>query len=140
MDVKRFTLNENNKMRIYLREVRERCIKSFLDVIIGYLLLVKPSWGYEIIAKIYGRLHILLSPGVVYPLLHSMEKRGLVRKERLERKEIYSLTPEGRRWLKQMLEATNYENIEFLNRYLQAIAHENLEDWKEIEEIETVEP
>ena len=73
----------------------------------------------------------MLSPGVVYPLLHSMEKKGLVKKERLERKEIYSLTEEGKKWLKQMLDASSYENVEFLHRYIQATAHESLEDWGE---------
>jgi DNA-binding PadR family transcriptional regulator len=93
---------------------------------VAYILSEKPSWGYEIIAKIYGKLHILLSPGAVYPLLHNMEKKGLIRKER---REIYSLTEEGRKWLKQMLEATNYERMMFLQRYLQATSHENWEEY-----------
>ncbi|MHC1586468.1 MAG: PadR family transcriptional regulator [Candidatus Hecatellaceae archaeon] len=130
MGFKRALIGDGERMRFYVREVRERCIKSFLDVIIAYLLLVKPSWGYEIIARIYSKLHILLSPGVVYPLLHTMEKKGLVKKEKLERKEVYSLTPEGRRWLKQMLDASAYENVEFLHRYIQATAYENLENWE----------
>jgi len=117
-------------MNIYVRNVRERCIKSFLDVIIAYLLAEKPSWGYEVIAKIYDRLQILLSPGVVYPLLHNMEKKGLVERRRLERKEVYRLTSQGRQWLREMLDAVAYENLEFLYRYLHATTHE-VEEIKE---------
>jgi len=122
-------------LNLYVREVRERCIKSFLDVMIAYILSEKPSWDYEIIAKIYGRLHILLSPGAVYPLLHNMEKKGLIRKERRERREIYSLTEEGKKWLKQMLEATSYERMVFLQRYLQATAHGEWEEGYDLEKL-----
>ncbi|MHC1563886.1 MAG: PadR family transcriptional regulator [Candidatus Hecatellaceae archaeon] len=99
----------------------------------AYQLAEKPSWGYEIIAKIYGKLQILLSPGVVYPLLHNMERKGLVKREKYERKEVYSLTSQGKQWLRQMLDATAYENLEFLYRYLHATTYKT--DEEEIKEV-----
>jgi len=38
-----------------VRVVRERCVKSFLDVIIASMLMEKASWGYEIIANIHEK-------------------------------------------------------------------------------------
>lgn len=70
---------------------------------------------------------------MVYPLLHSMEKKGLVKREKAERKEVYSLTPQGKQWLRQMLDATAYENLEFLYRYLHATAYKTTEE--EIKEV-----
>ncbi len=87
-------------------EVRERCVKSFLDVIIASMLMEKPSWGYEIIANIHEKLHILLSPGAIYPILYSMEKKGLIRKHNGARKRFYAITKKGQKWLNEMLEAS----------------------------------
>lgn len=87
-------------------EIRERCVKSFLDVIIGIILRDKASWGYDIIANIHDKAHILLSPGVVYPVLYSMEKGGLIRREKDYRRRVYVLTDEGTQWLNQMLSAS----------------------------------
>ena len=93
-----------------LKEVRERCVKSFLDVIIASILANKPSWGYEIIANIHEKLHILLSPGAIYPVLYSMERKGLIVKHNGDgvRKRFYEITEEGRRWLREMLSASRY--------------------------------
>jgi len=62
-----------------------------------------------------------------------MEKKGLVKREKAERKEVYSLTPQGKQWLRQMLDATAYENLEFLYRYLHATAYKTTEE--EIKEV-----
>ncbi len=66
----------------------------------------KASWGYEIIANIHEKLHILLSPGVIYPVLYSMEKRGLIKKYEESRKKFYMITKEGLIWLNEMLDAS----------------------------------
>lgn len=94
--------NKNNP----LAEIRERCIKSFLDVIIGAILMSKSSWGYDIIADIHNKTNILLSPGAVYPVLYTMERNGLIKKEKEYRRRVYVLTNEGAKWLNQMLSAS----------------------------------
>ena len=114
-----------------LKEVRERCVKSFLDVIIASMLMEKPSWGYEIIANIHEKLHILLSPGPVYQVLYSMERAGLIQSTKDEgngRRRFYFLTEKGKRWCKEMLKASKqaYDLIAFfeLRRELEQINNE----------------
>lgn len=49
-----------------------------------------------------GRHGYKVSPGMFYPLLHSMEKRGLLRSQQGERRNdrrVYRATPEGRKAL-----------------------------------------
>ncbi|WP_309492654.1 PadR family transcriptional regulator [Candidatus Hecatella orcuttiae] len=101
--------------------VRERCVKSFLDVIVASVLAERPSWGYDIIAQIHGKLHVLLSPGTVYPVLHSMEARGLVSRRREGRRETFYLTERGANWFAEVLEASRREHADFLQNYLQRI-------------------
>jgi len=101
-----------------VRVVRERCVKSFLDVIIASMLMEKASWGYEIIANIHEKLHILLSPGPVYQVLYSMEKQGLIQSVKDEengRRRFYHLTEKGLKWCKEMLKASRqaYDLIAF---------------------------
>lgn len=91
-----------------VRVVRERCVKSFLDVIIASMLIEKASWGYEIIANIHEKLHILLSPGAIYPVLYSMEKKGIIKKHEENKKKFYSITKKGVEWVNQMLDASKY--------------------------------
>ena len=90
------------------REVRERCVKTFLDVIVASILTERASWGYEIIANIHDELHMLFSPGAIYPILYSMEKQGLIRKNGQSRKMLFSLTRQGEQWLSEMLGASKY--------------------------------
>ncbi len=62
----------------------------------------KPVYGLWIIEEL-GRHGYRLSPGTLYPLLHTLEKRGLLRSEaqragrRLRR--LYHATPQGRKTL-----------------------------------------
>ncbi len=34
--------------------------------------------GYEIIVDLHRKYDILFSPGTIYPILHQMEKKGLI--------------------------------------------------------------
>jgi DNA-binding PadR family transcriptional regulator len=60
-------------------------------------------FGLGIIAEL-GRHGYRLGPGTIYPLLHSMERKGWLRvdAEIVEgrKRKIYAATPEGRRALK----------------------------------------
>ncbi len=114
------------------REVRERCVKSFLDVIIASILMEKASWGYEIIANIHEKLHILLSPGPVYQVLYSMERQGLIQSVKDEgngRRRFYSLTDKGMKWCREMLKASRqaYDLIAFfeLRREAETLERKN---------------
>ena len=74
-----------------LREVKKRILRGFLDVVIACLLAEKPSWGYEIISEIHNKFHILLSPGNIYPVLHSLERNGYIRSYEKHRRRFYEI-------------------------------------------------
>jgi len=61
----------------------------------------EPIFGLGMIEEL-GRHGYKVSPGMFYPLLHSMEKRGLLRSRqggRRNDRRIYRATPEGRKAL-----------------------------------------
>lgn len=77
------------------REVRSRCIKSALDLIIMSAATEKPICGYDIITLVYQEFKILLSPGTVYPVIKTLEERGLIESKQDGRRRIYSLASRG---------------------------------------------
>ena len=76
------------------RRLVEKSIKGYLDILILSLLEEKEMCGYEIIARIHKKFHILLSPGTVYPLLYKLEENGLVETKHVGRKKIYIINKE----------------------------------------------
>lgn len=61
----------------------------------------EPIFGLSMMEEL-GRHGYKVSPGMFYPLLHSMEKKGLLRSRRgtrLNDRRIYRATPEGRKAL-----------------------------------------
>mgnify|MGYP000175393020 CR=1 FL=1 len=94
------------------REIRYRCVRSFLDFIILGLIKMKPISGYDVITYIYDRFQILLSPGTVYPTLSILEAQGYITSFTEARKRLYTLTKKGESILTQMA-------IEYLKCYVQ---------------------
>ena len=93
---------------------RERFVRSFTDWLILSILRSKPAYGYEMISVIDEEFRVFVSPGSLYPILHSLEHSGLVKGEwddpdRRSRK-IYELTPEGVR--------THRDGIDSIGRIL----------------------
>ncbi len=84
-------------------DLRERLVKSHLDLIILWLIKSKPKWGYEINADIREEFTVYLSAGTLYPLLHNLEDKrfleGAWESERGRGRRIYKITPEGRTFL-----------------------------------------
>jgi DNA-binding PadR family transcriptional regulator len=82
---------------------RERVFDSgHLRLVILALVSEKPSHGYEIIKAIEERLSggYAPSPGVVYPTLTLLEEEGLATSSSEGNKRLYSLTEEGKEYLK----------------------------------------
>jgi len=79
--------------------MRERIVRSFLDVIILKLLQKGPKWGYELIAEIHDKYGVSLSAGTTYPLLYSLEERGLVEgtweTQKKRGRRVYKITQKG---------------------------------------------
>lgn len=67
-----------------------------LSIIILGLLSKKNMHGYELLKN----MHFLIEKPTysqLYPLLHEMEEKGLIKGKWKKRKKIYSLTKEGRK-------------------------------------------
>jgi DNA-binding PadR family transcriptional regulator len=52
-------------------------VKTSLDLVVLTILNGKPMCGYKIRAAIHKEFGVLLSPGSLYPLLHSLEEKKL---------------------------------------------------------------
>ena len=89
--------------------------RSSADLVVLSVLADGPKYGYAITKQVAAQTDetIRLTPGVLYPLLHQMEKQGLVKaqwdavkaesgnsKHGRQRK-WYRLSAKGRRQLKQ---------------------------------------
>ncbi len=80
-------------------ELSQRLLQSFLDVVIASKLTsVGEVTGYEIVLFLHRKYGVLYSPGTVYPILHGMEKRELIKSRILGHRKPYVLTDKGRQW------------------------------------------
>jgi DNA-binding PadR family transcriptional regulator len=77
--------------------------KGDLKYVILDLLKDKPSHGYEIIRALEERFHGFYSPsaGSVYPTLQLLEDMGYVKSSDQDGKKVYTITEEGRAFLKE---------------------------------------
>jgi len=82
--------------------IRQKCIRGFIDIMTLALLVDSPMCGYEIIETIYERARVLLSPGTVYPLLDSLQRKGLIESKTESKKKTYEITSSGRETLVRM--------------------------------------
>ena len=93
--------------------------RSSADLVVLSVLADGPKYGYAITKQVAAQSSdsIRLTPGVLYPLLHQMEKQGLVKAEwdavesetgnskRGRQRKWYKLSAKGRRRLKQRVAA-----------------------------------
>jgi len=85
------------------RELHERLVRSFMDLIIlRELGKGEALGGYDVISLINKRFHVLISPGTVYSLLYSMERKGLIKDELKGRGRVFKLTEKGREKLENI--------------------------------------
>ena len=94
--------------KIVARELYERVVKSFMDVIVlKELENDNPICGHEIRAMIQKRFHVLISSGTVYSLLYSMERNGLIESMMTSKKRVYRLTEKGKGTLENISESSD---------------------------------
>lgn len=86
-----------------LREMHERIVKNFMDIIILSELRNRPMSGYDVIAYVHNKFRLLVSSGTVYSLLYSLERKGLIEGRWRERKRVYTLTEKGRKNIETLL-------------------------------------
>src|SRR3712207_9183084 len=79
------------------------CGKGDLKYVILDLLQDRPAHGYELIRALEERFRGFYSPspGSVYPTLQLLEDMGYVSATQRDGKKVYSITDEGREFLKQ---------------------------------------
>ncbi|MEM2226252.1 MAG: PadR family transcriptional regulator [Candidatus Bathyarchaeia archaeon] len=105
--------------RVSEKALRERIVKSMLDLIVLRLLKDKPRWGYEINLAIREEYKVYLSAGTLYPLLHSLESNGYIEgsweSEGGRDRRIYRITQKGEEFL-----AAGERASDDINRRLQS--------------------
>ena len=97
-------------------------VQGTLDLLILKILDLEPRSGWAIGQRLrqVSNQALQVSDGSLYPALHKLEEQGWITSEwrhteNNRRAKIYSLTPPGRRYLRQ--EAANWERLS------QAITH-----------------
>ncbi len=80
--------------------------KGFLKAILLVIIHEKPIHGYDIIQLMKERSggRWTPSPGSVYPALEHLEAKGYITSEEVDRKKVYSITPQGEWAIEQMRE------------------------------------
>jgi DNA-binding PadR family transcriptional regulator len=68
-------------------------------IILKYLKNNQPISGYDVIKYLHQKFHMLPSPGTVYSVLYSMERKNLVQGKMNNGKRVYKLTKQGEKRL-----------------------------------------
>lgn len=72
-------------------EIFENLVKRELKNIILSLLLSKPMSGTELVKILYQKFKVFISPGMLYPTLHELEKNGMLKYECKLKNKVYSV-------------------------------------------------
>lgn len=72
-------------------EVVESLVKRELKNVLISLLLTKPMCGTELVKVLYQKFRVFVSPGMLYPTLHELEKKGLLKYEFALKNKVYSI-------------------------------------------------
>jgi DNA-binding PadR family transcriptional regulator len=85
-------------------------------IILKYLKNSHPISGYDVIKHLHQKFHMLLSPGTVYSVLYSLERKNLIQGHISNGKRLYNLTKQGEKLLTNIHTAET--NIQSLLSYL----------------------
>jgi DNA-binding PadR family transcriptional regulator len=79
-----------------LKEMQRSMVKFFLDIIIlAELRNSDPVSGYDVMDFVHKKFGFLISPGTVYSVLYSMERKGLIKCAGIQTKRVYALNEKG---------------------------------------------
>ena len=96
----------------------EKMVKKNLETIILTLAQRKPMCGTDIMKTIHLEFNVLLSPGTIYPLLQSMEEKGLLAFEKIGKAKTYAPAKDAELRIKNLLNE-RIQAHQLLNQYLQ---------------------
>jgi DNA-binding PadR family transcriptional regulator len=95
----------------------EKMVKDNLENIILALLQNSAMCGTDIIGTVHLKFNVLLSPGTIYPLLHSLTRRGLLTVNKLGKEIVYAPIEDAKPKIKNII-SEHIEARKFLNQYL----------------------
>ncbi len=72
-------------------------VKGLLSFHIMWVLSQKRMYGEQLMQELGRRRADEPSPGTLYPALNSLKEEGLIKKERDDKRVIYTLTPKGKK-------------------------------------------
>jgi len=75
-------------------EIMEKLVKKELKNILLGVLLRKPMCGTELVKTLYVKFKVFISPGMIYPTLHELKEKGLLKYEYKLKNKIYSIAQE----------------------------------------------
>lgn len=85
--------------------LKERTVKTYLDLLILSLLVKESKHGYAISRELFERTGILIGAGTIYPLLYELEKKELIKGEwaspTRRSKRVYTITQKGQKFLEK---------------------------------------
>ena len=96
----------------------KKTVKDNLEAIILTLLRAKAMCGSEIIGTVHLEFDVLLSPGAVYPLLNSLQGKGLLTSIKEGKEKIYAPTEGAPLKIKDLI-IEQIQAQRLLNSYLQ---------------------
>jgi len=94
-----------------------KMVKSNLETIILALVQKEPRCGTDIIKQIHLEFNILLSPGTIYPLLHSLVEKGLLIMEKCGKAKKYTPAKNAEPRIKHLVDE-HIQTRKLLNHYL----------------------
>jgi len=95
-----------------------KMVKDNLETMILALLQKKPMSGTDITKIIHLEFNVLLSPGTIYPLLHSLEEKGLITSNKQGKEKTYAPAEEAKLKIRSLVNE-HVQARKLLNHYLQ---------------------
>ncbi len=95
----------------------QRFVKDELETIVLAFLVREPMCGTDIIKTIHTKFGVLLSPGTIYPLLHDLEKKKLLKCKYGVKTKTYRPVEGAEERIKELLEE-HVKASRFLSRFL----------------------
>lgn len=96
----------------------EKIVKDNLENVILSTLQKKTMCGTEIIGTIHLKFNVLLSPGTIYPLLHSLKQKGLLSITKSGKEIVYGPVEDAKPRIRNLVQ-DHIQAHKVLNHYLQ---------------------
>ena len=96
----------------------EKMVKDNLESIILAILQKSTMCGTELIGNIHLKFNVLLSPGTIYPLLHSLKQKGLLTVNKLGKEIVYAPVEDAKPKIRSIVNE-HIQARRLLNHYLQ---------------------